>query len=162
MNEKLTDSNFLLYCASHYDNVKYASTEDFVEEKYKVKLTEPIFVGDINVAHNLQGTSAVNEIRDKHRFIDYTFFGSNKIPPVIIEGLAPKRIGIEEKDLIFPFYHLYKTDIIQLAETYQLTELYNLTQTCTENHIQRCNMCWQCKERLWAFKQLNINDTGTN
>ena len=37
MNEKLTDKNFLLYCASHYDNAKYASTEDFVEDLNRLK-----------------------------------------------------------------------------------------------------------------------------
>jgi hypothetical protein len=37
MIEKLTDKNFLLYCASHYDNVKYASTEDFVEDLNRLK-----------------------------------------------------------------------------------------------------------------------------
>lgn len=37
MNENLTDKNFLLYCASHYDNVKYASTEDFVEDLNRLK-----------------------------------------------------------------------------------------------------------------------------
>jgi hypothetical protein len=37
MIENLTDKNFLLYCASHYDNVKYASTEDFVEDLNRLK-----------------------------------------------------------------------------------------------------------------------------
>lgn len=37
MNEKLTDKNFLLYCASHYDNAQYASTEDFVEDLNRLK-----------------------------------------------------------------------------------------------------------------------------
>lgn len=37
MNEKLTDKNFLLYCASHYDNARYASTEDFVEDLNRLK-----------------------------------------------------------------------------------------------------------------------------
>lgn len=37
MHENLTDKNFLLYCASHYDNVKYASTEDFVEDLNRLK-----------------------------------------------------------------------------------------------------------------------------
>ena len=32
MNDNLTDKNFLLYCASNYDNAKYASTEEFVED----------------------------------------------------------------------------------------------------------------------------------
>lgn len=37
MQEKLTDKNFLLYCASHYDNAQYASTEDFVEDMNRLK-----------------------------------------------------------------------------------------------------------------------------
>lgn len=37
MYEKLTDKNFLLYCASHYDNAQYASTEDFVEDLNRLK-----------------------------------------------------------------------------------------------------------------------------
>lgn len=37
MNEKLTENNFLLYCASHYDNAKYASTEDFLEDLNRIK-----------------------------------------------------------------------------------------------------------------------------
>lgn len=37
MYEKLTDDNFLLYCASKYDKVKYASTEDFIEDLNRIK-----------------------------------------------------------------------------------------------------------------------------
>lgn len=37
MNEKLTDKNFFIYCASHYDNARYASTEDFVEDLNRLK-----------------------------------------------------------------------------------------------------------------------------
>lgn len=38
MNDvKLTDDNFLLYCAHHYDNSKYTSTEDFIEDLNRIK-----------------------------------------------------------------------------------------------------------------------------
>lgn len=36
-NEKLTDHNFLLFCAQHYDNSQYVSTEEFVEDLNRVK-----------------------------------------------------------------------------------------------------------------------------
>jgi len=36
-NEKLTDKNFLLFCAAHYDNLQYASTEDFIEDLNRIK-----------------------------------------------------------------------------------------------------------------------------
>lgn len=37
MNEKLTDHNFLLFCAQHYDNSRYVSTEEFVEDLNRIK-----------------------------------------------------------------------------------------------------------------------------
>lgn len=36
-NEKLTDENFILFCAAHYDNAQYASTEDFIEDLNRIK-----------------------------------------------------------------------------------------------------------------------------
>lgn len=36
-SEKLTEQNFLLYCAHHYDNAQYASTEDFIEDLNRIK-----------------------------------------------------------------------------------------------------------------------------
>jgi len=37
MIEKLTDKNFLLFCAHHYDNSRYVSTEEFVEDLNRIK-----------------------------------------------------------------------------------------------------------------------------
>ena len=37
INEKLTEKNFLLYCASHYDNAQYISTEEFLEDLNRIK-----------------------------------------------------------------------------------------------------------------------------
>ncbi len=76
MNEKLTDKNFLLYCASHYDNVKYASTEDFVEDLNRLKyikklitryveyddLKERLILNHIIVLNNCFGPEALCRI----------------------------------------------------------------------------------------------------
>lgn len=37
MNEHLDDTNFLIFCASHYDNARYVSTEDFLEDMNRLK-----------------------------------------------------------------------------------------------------------------------------
>ncbi len=52
MIEKLTDENFLLYCAHHYDNCKYTSTEEFIEDMNRIKyikklLTRYVENGDL-------------------------------------------------------------------------------------------------------------------
>lgn len=36
-SERLTDHNFLLFCAKHYDNSRYISTEEFVEDLNRIK-----------------------------------------------------------------------------------------------------------------------------
>lgn len=35
--DKLTENNFLLFCATHYKNSKYVSTEDFLEDLNRIK-----------------------------------------------------------------------------------------------------------------------------
>ena len=37
MTDILTEENFLLFCASHYDNSHYATTEDFLEDVNRIK-----------------------------------------------------------------------------------------------------------------------------
>lgn len=76
MHENLTDKNFLLYCASHYDNVKYASTEDFVEDLNRLKyikklitryveygeLKERLILNHIIVLNNCFGPEVLSRI----------------------------------------------------------------------------------------------------
>lgn len=35
--EHITDDNFILFCANHYDNYKYHSTEEFFEDLNRIK-----------------------------------------------------------------------------------------------------------------------------
>ena len=37
MNSKLTNENFLLFCAFNYDNYQYHSTEEFIEDLNRIK-----------------------------------------------------------------------------------------------------------------------------
>lgn len=53
MNEQLTDENFLLYCAKHYDNPHCHSTDEFIEDLKHIKyikklLTRYIENDDLN------------------------------------------------------------------------------------------------------------------
>lgn len=36
-NEKLTDQNYFLFCAQHYDNSRYSTTEEFAEDLNRIK-----------------------------------------------------------------------------------------------------------------------------
>ena len=76
MNEKLTDSNFLLFCAHNYENHQYASTEDFIEDLNRIKyikklitryvengdLKERLILNHIIVLNNCFGPEALCKI----------------------------------------------------------------------------------------------------
>jgi len=131
-----------------------------INDKCQVELPETIIVGNQNLPHAEQGPSAVREIKQKYA-IDHLFFGSNQNPPVALEGINPVSIKPIDDSILCPFFDLYKTDIVNLAVEHGLQDLFNITHTCTEQQIGRCNTCWQCLERAWAFTELNIQDTGT-
>jgi hypothetical protein len=76
MYEKLNDDNFLLFCAKHYDNSKYASTEEFYEDLARIKyikklitrytqdndLKERLILNHIIILNNCFGPDALNKI----------------------------------------------------------------------------------------------------
>lgn len=76
MNEKLTDNNFLLFCAQHYDNSRYVSTEEFVEDLNRIKyikklitryiengdLKERLILNHIIILNNCFGPEALCKI----------------------------------------------------------------------------------------------------
>ena len=102
MYEKLTDENFLLFCAQHYDNSKYASTEEFYEDLARIKyikklitryvqdndLKERLILNHIIVLNNCFGPEALNKIlylklRDQMKYIK---------PFLVMLNILPEKI----------------------------------------------------------------------
>lgn len=139
------------------DIIKYMNT------RFLINLPSTILVGDPNIDHDKQSRSAIIDILNCYSDIDYIFIGLTKNPPVKLKGLEPiRKIYNPTKKIICPFKDFYKTFIVNLVYQEGWEELLNITHTCTEQKIGRCNKCWQCNERAWAFNQLNKIDTGTS
>ena len=102
MYEKLTDENFLLFCAQHYDNSKYTSTEEFYEDLARIKyikklitrytqdndLKERLILNHIIVLNNCFGPEALNKIfylklKDQMRYIKPFLVMLNILPEFI-------------------------------------------------------------------------------
>lgn len=85
---KLTEENFLLFCAQFYTNPQYYSTEDFLEDLNRIKyikkllgryldggeLKERLILNHIIILNNCFGVSALNKIiylkfKDNMRYI---------------------------------------------------------------------------------------------
>ena len=134
---------------------------DHFNQKFGLSIPKSIKVGDPTVYHRLQSTTAIREIFDKH-LVDYLFIGINQNPPELanLDG-APKRdTKSNNPRIIFPFVDLYKHNILEFMYVNNQEDLIDITHSCTEQQVGRCNKCWQCTERAWAFKQLDKTDTG--
>jgi hypothetical protein len=76
MNEKLTDENFLIYCAKYYDNPQCHSTEEFLEDLKRIKyikklitryiengdLKERLILNHLTILCNVFGAEHLNRI----------------------------------------------------------------------------------------------------
>ena len=132
---------------------------DYVSKKFNVEIPKTILVGDPTIHHRLQSTIAVGEILRNYN-IDFLFNALNQNPPELshLPGAPIRDKKSTHSKILLPFVEMHKDQILKLLEDF---ELVNLTHSCTEKKVGRCNVCWQCTERAWAFSRLGIKDTGT-
>jgi len=58
----------------------------------------------------------------------------------------------EYEEIKYPFQHLYKYHIIELAKSNDID--LSETLSCIAHAELPCGECWQCMERAWGFDQL--------
>ena len=134
---------------------------DHMNRKFGLSIPSTILVGNPTVYHRLQSTTAVKEIFDQYP-VDHLYIGINTNPPELADHpSAPIRSKRSlDPRIIFPFVDLYKDRILEIMYAEGQEDLIDITHTCTEQQYGRCGVCWQCQERIWAFRQLNKTDTG--
>lgn len=115
--------------------------------------------------HGLQVWNSVLYAIDRYN-PDKIYLGDQRAAPdsALIDEPRPHRsINLEgpmPDRVIIPFNHLYKYHTVDALHKLGLEELFNLTHSCTQLKTTRCNRCYHCQERSWAFDQLNLHDTG--
>lgn len=116
-------------------------------------------LGNPNLHHSNQVSSGVKECISKHKSITI-FLGDTKNPSHLMNG--PVRIKSVYNNIYQPFLDYDKTITLKIANHFNiLNKISEISHTCTESKSLRCGTCWQCKERKWAFNELNFVDTGT-
>lgn len=135
---------------------------DHFNKKFDLKIPKTISVGDPNVYHRLQSKTAVKEIFEKYA-VDKLFIAINQNPPELADlpGSPQRDRKSDNPKILFPFVNLYKDDILRIMIDEDQLDLADITHSCTEQQIGRCDRCWQCTERAWAFSKLGKVDTGT-
>lgn len=141
--------------AVHVDRVMAFLHKEFPSIMYNTKL-----VGDAEVHHSKQVLSGVEEalaLAD-----DVLLLGVTKNPDVYIGRGEPVRTATTFKRIIKPFISHDKSTVITLAnELGVLDDISKVSHSCTQSKAVRCNTCWQCLERKWAFDKLGLKDIGT-
>jgi hypothetical protein len=77
MIEKLTDENFLIYCAKHYDNPQCQSTEEFIEDLKRIKYIKKLITKYVESG----------ELRERlimnHLIVLNNVFGAEHLPKIL-------------------------------------------------------------------------------
>jgi hypothetical protein len=159
-----TEFNIQPFAIKKYDGSHKCLSEilNYLECSTSRLIKDPIFVGDPAEHHDRQSKVAINEINNNYPEYEYIIFGTNSNPPesVVLPGLYPRRTRNHNPKIITPFRHLYKTHIVDFVFEYGLHYIMDITHSCTEQEDGRCEKCFQCNERAWAFAELNQIDTG--
>ena len=133
---------------------------DKINSMLGITLPDPVQVGDATLHHSQQGRSGEKEARANYG-IEHCFYGSQQHPPVPMPGEYPARPDkIELPGTTIPFALLDKSHTLGLYEVFQAWPLIELTHSCTAQTQGRCGECYNCKEREWAFDELDIVDPG--
>lgn len=142
---------------------------EYFNQQFKIKLPAKVFVGNPEAHHSQQSTTAVLEILSKYPDIDYIYFATNQNPDRMFDysnlkpGEYPNRVTkSDHQKVVMPFIEMRKDQILKLLFDNNQRALIDLTHSCTEWIRGRCEVCFQCRERKWAFDQLDKSDTGIN
>ena len=152
-----------------------AGIVDWINKKLDINLPKPIIFGAENVQdlhHSVQISESVRAVFDKYdpTFKDlHVFLADQRAVPQpwpFESDIAVNPFRVSENPypeiVSLPFNDLYKSHTIDLHFMFNTEPLLQLSHTCTQRDAGRCNKCYHCHERQWAFDQLNKIDPGTN
>ena len=177
----------LLYTGRSADEIKYVFTVpkldgaelhsakivNWINEKLSINLPQPTIIG----AENLTELHHSMQVRDSVRacFAKYDpsakdlfiFLADQRAVPKpwpFDAEVEPYRVDENPypEFISLPFNKLYKSHTIDLHFMFGTEGLLELSHSCTQLKVGRCNDCYHCHERQWAFDQLGKIDPGTN
>ena len=131
-------------------------------ERLKYPTIEPVAAGNPEMHHSQQVASGVERVFEAD-LADVVFLADNIVPSELVlrdDPWAPERIRVSIDGIFQPFFDLTKDKIVAAAFTDRLEFILAESHTCTERSEGRCNQCWQCRERAWAFEKAGRPDPG--
>jgi len=82
--ETLTDDNFLIYCAKHYDNPQCHSTEEFMEDLKRIKYIKKL------ITRYVENGDLKERLILNHLTILYNVFGAEHLCRILYLKMKPQ------------------------------------------------------------------------
>jgi tRNA(Ile)-lysidine synthase TilS/MesJ len=141
--------------AEHFSNQIINTVEKMLD------VTIPkIAVGQPTAHSNKQVQTGIFEATLKHR-AERVYLASTAVPEHLnIPDFAPNRDPNNYKSVFQPWVLILKDQVIKYIVENNLDELAKASHSCTSQSYGRCNKCFNCLERTWAFEVNNANDCG--
>lgn len=164
MNRDLgTDHTFIPFTVPRPDGgANYSpAIVSWINNTLGTSIAEPTIIGDGDLPHDAVVKTAIKDLMSTDKY-DFLYVAENRIPGDELGGLAPIRAKTNKfRRAALPFWDLTKDYSIDLYYRLKVEDLLLLTHSCTEQTKGRCNTCFQCNERAWAFTSLGRSDPGT-
>ena len=153
-----TNNELYFFTVKKHDNSEVYSKKvlSYLKEKFSEDIKNHIFVGDPSLYHGYVVLSGILEASKYD--LDIFLLADTTNPPHLTNG--PARYRSQYEKVYQPFFDLNKDKTVEIAIQENILDLIKITHSCTQLKIKRCNNCWQCSERKWAFEQNNISDPG--
>lgn len=142
---------------------------DYIDHHFNQTKSTINVVGSGDVHHSKQVTSGIKQAIFNYDCDIYVnaittnppvTFSNTYSSPTGIPYQGPVRVKSYHPKLIDVFWDYTKKDLVKVIKDYDLTEMSDLTHSCAGSKSIRCNACWPCCERAWAFAENNFTDTG--
>ena len=111
--------------------------------------------------------------------VECMIVGDNMHPPsditTVTRTTIPRRLPVSQQfdypDWELPFLHVDKSYLVKLILDLRCEWIFDLSRSCAEYYVNyedelinqgklRCETCFNCKERAWAFHSVGIADPG--
>lgn len=139
---------------------------DYVNGKLGTTIPYHIPVGDITVHHTEKTKTGVYSLLVQHGMDIVIWQAITKNPPVVLgprdfsTDFRPVRKSTSGNNILrSPFYEYEKTYIVGLMRDLGILSLAAKTLSCTNTSKGNppCGGCFQCLERNWAFRSINLS-----
>lgn len=96
--------------------------------------------------------------------ITKVFSADTSNPANFVHEQAPNRTPARDQFKFsrwgLPFLNCDKSHVVSLMHQLDLGFVELMSHTCFAQDEYRCKVCFQCEERAWAYKTLNLTDHG--